>query len=736
MSTSVVVPARAAAPQSKKSKKKPRRSICTLLLLLLGVVEAICCIAFIALALSYRHLPVSAFFSETVSPGDGFDHALLGRGVLENSFDFNILAYMSCSEFDQEIVSSPKWKSCEGVWNPDPLSLSKNVREAQLSGFVRPNLPKTKECGRDPWGTTTLNPRVDAELALSAREDSAIRHIAYKYGHYLDDRIDSRYLNMKCNSAGSKSYHTYLAVLCIFIVLVSFVASISAVFMPRSCFRRSPFLFMLSTFLFVAATLFTAANWGAIEKFSRLGYSQCKDFSPEEYYSRLPPDTCRVTTRYNECVERNGYQEISALGATNEEQWKEKDYFMRQVMCLNEAKSDNGFGVFVKQEEMNEKCESQTAVCASSVLTRNPENKPTDGEEKFCYQCTHGPRWDLNAQSATQISAIESDGTNSIWNDGYQKTSISSCMWVDEPYAGHSESERSNAAGKTCVNREANIESSMCKDGSLARFLFEFGTPRSCHSANGSAASHPGCTSSNYEKCYVKRGHEEPVQDGTVPYSQGGVNTGENNCILNKYEETKCVCKCDYLDFQSGKCDRDGEKHIMKESHELYELCKDFGTCKPSEEKKKCEFLFGSHSNPNPSTTELYSNTDFIHRFVAENEICQGRDAATCSNGWYDHYCHVDRSDMCVPVYVECNDDQIDYFQKLKAKSEFDTVDKRCITDHDGNYLSVPSVIVSQHGTIAEAACVSLFSMSAILLALAAGLYTSDTRKENRTVDL
>lgn len=700
MSTTVVMPAEQTSPMSTK-KKNSGSSLLSLLLLLLHIIVAVCCIAFNGLALSYRHLPVSALFSETVAPGDKFDHFLFGRRVSRWSGTLELLEHVSCAEIDEKILSNDMWKTCEGVWEPHPHSLEKNVKAANLEGFIKPNLPKTKRCGQNYWDSSTLDPTIlQTEKGLSNPEDYALRMIANDFSD-LSNPLNSQKNKMRCNSS-TKSYHDALAVICISTVVMSCLASIVAILAPRSCCRKSPILFVLSSFVFALAICYSHLNWGVMKKFSVDGYTQCKDFSPEEYYSKLPPETCMVTSTYTDCVERDGYTRVSGLSATSEEQWKEKDITLREIACLDELKGNNE--VFVTKEDLSNKfedgeCSSQTTVCASSELTFDPMNS---GEAKYCYQCTHGPRWDLNAQAATQIAAIPSDGsdTTTTWNDGYQNLHTgSSCMWVEEAYAGHSPSMRSKATGKTCVNRKREIESSECLKDSLAKFLFEFGSPLVCSETNkGNVLKYPECTYENYEMCYVKRAE---VMDN-------GLYAGENTCVISSTEVTECVCD-----------------ESTKESGSLkFDLCKGVATCNNNEEKEQCEFLEpSSSSGPSHGTPNLYNSNAFIHRFIAENEICQQRDNSECSYGWWDLYCRSNQAGQCMPLYVECNAEQEKHFQKKKSYFEFESVPDECITDNDGNYQSVIAGLIRRHGNMAMLSCISLFTVAAMALALAASIY-------------
>ena len=101
-------------------------------------------------------------------------------------------------------------------------------------------------------------------------------------------------------------YHLFVGVVCIFVSLLTACTSVGAVVRPRSCFRQSSALYVVSGVLFAVAVVYTTGSEKTLAEIKSLGITRCEGVEPDEYFSRLPAKECRVKRTYQKCVDGSG----------------------------------------------------------------------------------------------------------------------------------------------------------------------------------------------------------------------------------------------------------------------------------------------------------------------------------------------------------------------------------------------------------------------------------------------
>ena len=268
-------------------------------------------------------------------------------------------------------------------------------------------------------------------------------------------------------------------------------------------------------------------------------------------------------------------------------------------------------------------------------------------------------------------------------------------------------------SAKTCVNKFEDLESVPCEAGGLASFLYEYGSRDYCHDATNKRYSFRLTTlqstlsafKNNFEKCYVKRSMAER-------------GLGENECVIDKAEVTECVCKCSDNDFTTNLCekasDAKGSEAKMKKEHPLFDICGGSGkVCVEAQEKKLCDFL-GDNENINEG----------LQRWSVENDICASLHKDDCTPSTL---CGLDENDNCKSLWVACNDEQQEYFDKKKADYEAKQVPSDCMTDIDGKYKNKVALLKNEEYSIIIAAIVSLYLLCSLSVctAIAVGAGTN-----------
>ena len=719
-----------ATPAAKKSEGGLTYGI-----LAVSVILSIVTIGLTSASLVFKQLPLETFMSENPAPSGnsaldlgpfGHDNVYVDLGPLGDSIS-NVVDHGSCSELDTEIYNNEMWDGCYGHEVKNPASLARNVKRLGTNGFIKPSLPGTYVCEEDAWGP---NRQWQSKVGFKNKgdwtpKDFAMRDITSALRSENNPRLQKNAAYAQCMAMRGAGKLALIVVMCIIVLVATMIASAGAVLRPKSCFRQSSALYALASALFMMTVIFAYGTESTISHIRAYGITECKNLPAEEYFSKLPADTCRVSRAYTRCVDG----ETTPYGMSKDDWMKIQDV-ERQRRCINLVGGNTE--VFVTQSRMKRNCASQQSVCLSpceELTTTDPETSG-DNPEK-CLQCTNGPNWDLSSDSplaALPINSDDSSNPEKIWNRGYRASSSSgdTCMWISEYYPGDVQTKFPEVESKRCVNRFEELYSTSCDDYGYASFVFEYGANDICdniaNSDNQYPASYPGCVNENYERCFVRRGSSEerplaesdqienPDDTADKITEGGGEYLGENNCVLDDTEVTKCVCSCSAADIQFERCTFGGQdptttprsKATMTDKHPKFTVCGANNVCSTMAEVKSCKFP-GRFSS------------DVNERWAVETGACSARRPWDCN----DDLCGIDLTGQCISKYVECSPEQEEYFDRMGKAFKASQRPLDCLTDINGDYENKVAVAKNDEHNVLLASIVCLFLVCVCTLVIA-----------------
>lgn len=717
-----------ATPAAKKSEGGLTYGI-----LAVSVILSIVTIGLTSASLFFKQLPLETFLSEHPKPNG---NSFLDLGPLGTNTGY-LNYYGSCSELYTEIYNNEMWDGCYGYEKKNPASLARNVKRLGTNGFIKPYLPGTYVCEEDAWNQ---NREWQYQVGFKNKggwttKDLGMSDLAENLRSEWFPRLQKNSAYAKCMASSGAGKLALIVAMCIIVLVATMIASAGAVLRPKSCFRQSSVLYVLASALFMMTVIFAFNTESTISRIRSYGITECKGLPAKEYFSKLPADTCRVSRVYTMCVDGENDQVYYGM---DKDDWISIDVFERERRCMNMVGGNTK--VFVPQSRMKRNCASQQSVClglGEELTTTDPETSDSPPPPEKCLQCTNGPNWDLNLYSsnppnpplaALPINSDDPDKPEKIWNGGYRASSSygDTCMWVSEDYPGDDPTGFPAVNSKRCVNRFEELYSSSCDSYGYAQYVFEYGANDICeniaHPYSESPASYPECVKENYEQCFVRRGssEEQPLDesdqienpDNTAQkITQGGGQfLGENNCVLDNTEVTKCVCSCSAADIQLERCtfgDQDPtttplSKATMTEKHPKFTVCGANNVCSTMAEVTSCSFL------------GLYK-PDVDKRWAVETGACSGRRAWDCN----DDLCGIDLDGQCISKYVECSSEQKDYFTKLEDAFKASRRPSDCLTDINGDYKNKVAVAKNDEHNVLLASIVFLFLVCVCTLVIA-----------------
>ena len=593
---------------------------------------------------------------------------------------------MDCYDAQERYITNESFATCRGIWQKADESLDKNI-DAQ--GFTKPNLKKTKRCDTEALSTYAYDAQ---EISLFDSESSeSFWHSHFGKHFYRSDEKSQQEIFRRClKNKRIPNFSIYVVIgTCVTIALAIvglIVAGSASGQKQKDCAARGPaMLFALAVLSFSAMYFFTHNHLLHLQRSNTV--RKCVDDPKEFYYDKLPAKECVLNRVQSQCS-------IVPLSTFDLLEEANKDI----KMC-------SGSIDFVHDTTKEKDCKSATAICLDpSKVTSPPSVKDADGVEKveWCAECTSGPDWSLQDSSQTFNVGIEPEWAG--FSSSANADQNNPCVWVDEPLPiidqkGYGTTTAA-APAKSCINRFNFLDNHKCQAASYPEFLFEFGHLNKCSPPAGrgienplgsqkysntlGSQKYPDCVTQNYEKCYVKRGGAPQIRVTDEPTTRGGDSTGDNNCVLEKEDETECKCECSATDYYLEKCEysaKDGTRDgigKMTEDHPMYKICQS-KVCSNFQEKKQCDFL-GDDSNTDDSKK----------RYFAEKGLCTGRQTTKPSEknycGTLATHCGVNAAGQCVSKYVACNDEQQQKFNEKKEVYLRSLVPKQCLTDQAGKY--------------------------------------------------
>jgi hypothetical protein len=641
---------------------------------------------------------------------------------------------MDCYDTHKRYTTNESFATCRGIWQAAEASLDKNI-DAQ--GFTKPNLKKTKRCDTEALSTYAYNAK-DISLFDPDSSESFWPRTFGKYFYRSDEKSQQDIFRRCLQNKRIPNFSIYVVIgTCVTIALAIvglIVAGSASGQKQKDCAARGPaMLFALAVLSFSAMYFFTHNHLLHLQRSNTV--RKCVDDPKEFYYDKLPAKECVLNRVQSQCS-------IVPLSTADRLEDANKDI----VMC------SSGTIDFVHDTTKKKDCKSATAICSDASKVTSPPRATTtdaDGVEKveWCAECTSGPDWSLQDSYQTfnvgirdtTTGAYEWTGRSSSTNGNVDQNNP--CVWVDEPLPiivqkGHGTTTAA-APAKSCINRFNFLDNHKCQAASYPEFLFEYGHPEKCSTPAGrgnTLGSHmyPDCVTPNYEKCYVKRGGAPQIRVTDEPTTRGGDSTGDNNCVLEREDETECKCECSATDYYLEKCEysaKDGTHDgigKMTEDHPMYKICQS-KVCSNFQEKKQCDFL-GDDSNTDDSKK----------RYFAEKGLCTDRQTTKPSEknycGTLATHCGVNAAGQCVSKYVACNDEQQQKFDEKKEVYLRSLVPKQCLTDQAGKYgdeKATKQFLDHAQLIMAGIVTLSITTLFIFLLALSMQMNGDDGSKKN-----